>query len=675
MGLNACSYKGFMLDVSRHFMPVENIKKLIEAAKLCGLNRMHWHLADDQGWRIEIKKYPKLTEIGSVRGRSFFGDVSETENNCGFYTQEQVRELIIFAQSCGIEIIPEIEVPGHASAMLSAYPQFGCRRTVIRNSTECIVDEPYHYKVLNVGGIFPNLLCAGKDESINFLKDILDEIAELFPASAIHIGGDEALKQHWRRCPDCQRRILEEGLKNEEELQRWLVLNIGEYLAQKGKNTIVYNDSLSGGMLPKHFIVQHWMGNDRETAEFMSTGGKVICSDIEHYYFDYPYSSIDVHHIFQTPAVPAYAEGYTDNLLGVECMLWTERITNIERASYLLFPRLPAVALKVGKGETFHTWEEYTEALRKMQCDIASLGLYGAPKQQWKMSPEEAEKDRLLDKKCRTASGALQAIEEEERLLLQEELEKLLKAIDMPKTFALSVMDYAWKRLPDYCGTEYSDISDGADEMAEQLLIALQSREKGMWSKLSEDIWIETMKCFSRFVNEYYCSYGKYGFDRGFWTTRQINAKLFRIGELEYELCENTIGIHIPSDTQLKEHLLQESMVQARQFLKEWFPKWADAPMECTSWLLSPVLKEMLSGNSNILQFQKAFEIVSVDMEPNDVLEWAFKLTDKQQKEVCLDKLPEETSLQKKIKEYLLKGGKVGVAKGIWTWAEEKISR
>ncbi len=439
------SHRGFMLDVCRHYMPVENIKKLIKAAEICGLNRMHWHLADDQGWRIEIKKYPMLTEIGSKRGLSFFGAVSETENNCGYYTQAEAREIVAYAKEHGIEIIPEIELPGHASAMLAAYPQYGCRRRVLSQKSEQIISNPYNYEVENAGGIFPNLICAGKDEAVRFLKDIMDEIVELFPFEAVHIGGDEALKLHWRRCPDCQRRIKEHGLKDEEELQRWLVLEIGQYLFQKGKNTIVFNDCLAGGMLPKYFIVQHWMGNQQETAEFMKEGGKVIYSDIEHFYFDYPYSSIDVHHIWEAPLIPEYALGYEENLLGMECMLWAERITNLERAAYLLFPRVAAASLKASKVNEIKDWEQFEQEVQKLQEQIEELGLKGAPKKDWKLTPQDAEKDRIEEKERRTSSGALQADRTEERLLLQEELEKAIKAIDLPENFILHTMDSAWE--------------------------------------------------------------------------------------------------------------------------------------------------------------------------------------------------------------------------------------
>ncbi len=665
------TYRGFMLDVSRHYMPVEEIRRFIKAASICGMNKMHWHLTDDQGWRIEIKKYPKLTEIGSVRGCSYFGNVSETENNNGFYTQNEIRALIDYAKTLGIEIIPEIEIPGHASAMLAAYPQYGCRRTVIHAGKRQVITEPYSYKVMTTGGIFPNLICAGKDEAVQFLEDILEEVADLFPSSAIHIGGDEALKQHWRRCPDCQRRIREEGLADENGLQRWLVLKMGKYLKRKGKQTIVWNDSLAGGMLPGHFIVQHWMGNDWETAEFMAAGGKVIRSDVEYYYFDYPYSSVDAYHIWDMPDIPLYARGYPDGLWGVECPLWTERVTNTDRAAYLLFPRMTAVALKTADDsrERFPTWESFRDMLQSKQEQIDALGLNGAPECEWHMLSEDMETDRLAAEHTMHSPEADEANRIEQRLLLQEELEKLLAEIEMPEEYALQIMDYAWMELPEYAGVIADTTGVGVGEICDQLLRALQNRENGGWKDLPHDIWIATMKCFSRFVGEYKSSYGSYGFDRGFWTVRQINARLFRIGELEYEIREdsNVIDLHIPSDARLQMQLLDDSVRLAKQFLKQWFPDQADAPMECESWLLAPALKGLLSETSHILQFQNAFEIMSTDPDAMDVLEWVFGLAGGQQKDMQLQELPEKTSLQKCMKQHLLRGGHVGIARGRFT--------
>ena len=659
-------YLGFMLDVSRHFMEVEDVLKLIDAACVCGVNTMHWHLTDDQGWRIEIKKYPALTEIGARRPDSYFGAVSQTEHNCGYYTQEQLRRVVAYARDRGIQIIPEIEVPGHASAMLAAYPEFGCRREIVRGEDVLEIDSPYDYRVLNTGGIFPNLICAGKEEAVRFLEDILDEVAEIFPAPYIHIGGDEAIKLHWRRCPDCRRRIRREQLKDEEELQRALVLQVGEYLAKKGKSIIVYNDCLAGGTLPRYFIVQHWMGNDRETADFLKSGGRVIRSDTTHYYYDYAYSQIDAHDIWSAPRVPAYAQGAQENLLGVECMLWTERVTNLNRAAQLLFPRLPAAMLK--ERADYPTWEAFSHALEQKRQELRPLGLDWAPMEYWHLSEEGRETLRLADEQLRVTPRTKLVEQEECRLLLQEGLEKLLGQIEMPRPFALRVMDAAFRELPDYCGRDPSDGGDGAEILAQQLLTAVENREAGCWETIPEEIWVDTMKCFTRFVREHHRSLGRWGFDRDFWTTRQVGARLFRIGQLEYELWEEdgqrAIGLHIPSDARMDMALLDDSVAQARRFLKEFFPDWADVHMECESWLLSPALSGLLPENSRILQFQRAFDIIQVNPEPMDVLEWVYCLTENQQKTASLASLPEDTSLRRNMKAYLLSGGKVGTAMG-----------
>ncbi|MBR3505165.1 MAG: family 20 glycosylhydrolase [Clostridia bacterium] len=664
------AYRGFMLDSARHYLPVSDILKIIEAASLCGMNRMHWHLTDDQGWRVEIKRYPLLTEKGSVRGRSYFGAENEEENNCGFYTQDDVRAVVAFAKSHDVEIVPEIEVPGHASAMLAAYPQFGCRRAVSTAEGEMIQDAPYDYQVVTIAGVFPNLICAGREDAVRFLEDILDEICELFPGPEIHIGGDEAIKLHWRRCPDCQRRMREEGLTDESQLQRSLVLQIGDYLAKKGKRVIVWNESLEGGLLPDHFIVQHWLGNDEETAAFMAAGGQVISSEAENYYISRPYSAIDVYRIFQADEVPAYAKAHPENLLGIECPLWGERVTNARRAAYQLFPRLAAVALKAQRNAP-SSWEAFQDAVREANARVEALGLQGGPERSWRVSKEEVEADVAKMKALLENPDMRNTWRICDGLLRQEKLEKLLAAIDMPRPFSLRVMDCAWTEIPEYCGDASIDRGDGADEMAKQLITALDNREKGPWKDIPEDIWLATMRCFTRFVNEHFASTGKYAFDRGFWTTRQIAARIFRIGELEYELRETddptlprVISLHIPSDAHMTADRLNESVAGARRFLKEHFPDWAGLPMRCGSWLLSPALRPLLDADSNILRFQRAFDIDTEERDSDGVLQWVFKLSGERQEGVDLSALPEDTTLQRRMKKSLLAGEKIGSAAG-----------
>ncbi len=670
MNRKALPYRGFMLDAARHFMPVQDVCRVIEAAAACGMNRMHWHLTDDQGWRLEIKKYPLLTRVGACRGVTYFGDsVSETENNRGYYSQQDVRDIVAFAKEKGVDIVPEIEVPGHASAMLAAYPEYGCRRVLPRLIGEEIEEQPYPYQVMTYAGVFPNLICAGKESAVRFLKDILDEVVELFPGPEVHIGGDEAVKMHWRRCPDCQKRMQKEGLTDERALQRSLVLEIGAYLASKGRKTVVWNESLEGGGLPPHFIVQHWLGNQEETKAFMAGGGQVICSDVDHYYVNRPYSGVDAYGVWRAPLIPDYAEGCEENLLGLECTLWSERITNVERASYLLFPRAAAVAMKALGTDDFTDWDSYKKALREQMRPVEALGLTPAPEEIWRMEKDAAEEEKRAEEQSRHAPRMEEVFRVNDGMLMQEELEKLLHDARMPRPFALRIMDFAWAGLQDFSGGAPEEKDDGAAEAARQLLIAVENRWHGPWSALPQDVFVDTLACFTRFVKEHFDSLGVYGFDRGFWTTRQINAKLFRLGELEYELLregeKRSIALHIPSDCRLEPGLLNASVERAKAFFASYFLEWKDAPMTCESWLLSPALKELLPPNSRILRFQRAFDLTPcADDAREDVLQWVYRLTPPQQKNVSLDALPEGTALQKSMKRFLLSGGVVTAAEG-----------
>ena len=408
-------HRGFMLDVSRHYMPPEEIKKLLDAARILGLNRMHWHLTDDQGWRIEIRKYPELTEKGSVRGWSCFGGTPIWERNSGFYTQEEIRDLVAYAAERGIEIIPEIEIPGHAAAMLAACPQLACRK----DNT----GRRWKDRVEISGGIFPSLVCAGNPETLPFQKDVLDEVTELFPFPMVHIGGDEAVKVRWRRCPDCQKRIREENLSSEDALQRRLVLQIGEYLSGKGRKTIVWNDVLAGGLPPPYFIVQQWMGGEAATRAFMDGGGSVIRSDNTYFYMDYPYGEIDVGRIREMPVIPDYAKGLEDRLLGFECPLWTERVTSLERAAWLLFPRLTAVSCRLsGEKLSGRAFMEKVAATEKKREE--ATGLKGAPADEWELSPADAEREREAEQVKIRSGKAGYYVRRSEALTRQEAAER-----------------------------------------------------------------------------------------------------------------------------------------------------------------------------------------------------------------------------------------------------------
>lgn len=372
------SYRGFMLDSSRHFLPKEDIKKMIDVIALFKINKLHWHLIDDQGFRVEIDAFPKLTEIGAYRGRSHFGLVDEYKNNSGYFTKEDIREIVAYAGEHMIDVIPEIEIPGHESAMLAAYPEVGC--------------EGKKVQVATCGGIFDNLICAGKEESFVFVTKIIDELIELFPYEMIHIGGDEACKRRWRSCPDCQKKLKELGLKDENALQQWFVKRVQGYLKQKGKTAIVWNDSLRGEKLPTDFVIQMWMGDKELVADFVKRGGKIIQSSTESFYLDYPYAMWDVDKILHYELCPEFIEK-EEAVIGVECPLWTERVCDLDREFYQMLPRLPAMAECGWTIKEARRNEDFKERYQSIDNYLKQKDIFGAPEAYWYISDELAERD------------------------------------------------------------------------------------------------------------------------------------------------------------------------------------------------------------------------------------------------------------------------------------------
>ncbi len=381
-------YRGWMLDSARHFLPEEEVCRLIDAAAYFKLNRMHWHLVDDQGWRVEIRRYPKLTETGSRRGMPYFGDFEEPEEQNGYFTQKQVRRIVAYAAERGMEIIPELEIPGHESALLAAYPEYACQR-----EDGSIIGGPM--KVGERAGIYENLLCAGKEESLTFLKNILDELIELFPGEMIHIGGDEACKGHWRKCPACQAKKKALGLKDENALQQWMVVQAGEYLREKGRTPVVWNDSLRGAALPTDFVVQAWMGDHRLVADFAHRGGRFIQSANTLCYMDYPHYLIDGKKILEADPVPDYLEEEDHSaMLGIECPLWTERIPTLEKAAFMLYPRLGAMAEVMWTKEEARDNASFSQRWENSERYLQSIGINPAPADYLVLSPAMAAEDQ-----------------------------------------------------------------------------------------------------------------------------------------------------------------------------------------------------------------------------------------------------------------------------------------
>lgn len=327
-------WRGFMLDEARHFHGVQAVKRLLDWMALLKMNVFHWHLSDDQGWRLEIKKYPRLTEIGGRRTASQVGnrlfERIEHKPHSGFYTQAEIAEIVRYAAERHIRIVPEIDLPGHFSAGLAAYPHLGCKGK--------------GYIVQPKWGIFKDILCPGKPGTLVFLKDALAEMIDLFPGEYIHIGGDEAPKTNWRTCPDCQRLAANEGISPVSGLQTWLTNQLCAFLNRNGRKLIGWNEILADNLDPAA-ACQFWLGDEKTALRHIRNGRKMVLSQFSHYYLDHSYihSPLDRVYLFE-PVFPELGPEYSSNILGIEAPLWTEYAPNQARLDWQLFPRLLAVA-------------------------------------------------------------------------------------------------------------------------------------------------------------------------------------------------------------------------------------------------------------------------------------------------------------------------------------------
>ncbi len=336
-------YRGMMLDCSRHFFSIDFIKKFIDLIALHNMNTFHWHLNDDQGWRIEIKKYPKLVEIGSVRTGTVMGrnsDVDDSIKYGGYYTQEQCREIVEYARQRHITVIPEIDMPGHMKAALASYPNLGC------------TGGPY--KVGHNWGVYYDVLCIGNEDTFKFVEGVLDEVIDIFPSRYIHIGGDETPTKRWSECSKCEKIMQKEGLPI-NKLQAYFTNRIEKYLNSKGRSIIGWDEILDGD-INKSATIMSWRGIE-PGEKGAKMGHDVIMSPTSHCYFDYAqtkeqYSepltqvhSLDVEQVYSLdPAPKTMSEESKKHILGVQANLWTEYISNPNLATYMLLPRMAALS-------------------------------------------------------------------------------------------------------------------------------------------------------------------------------------------------------------------------------------------------------------------------------------------------------------------------------------------
>ncbi|WP_325530913.1 family 20 glycosylhydrolase [Chitinophaga sp.] len=358
------AYRGLHLDVGRHFFPVEFIKKYIDLLAMHKMNTFHWHLTEDQGWRIEIKRYPRLQEISSKRKETMAGKYSDNKYDGkpygGYYTQEQVKEVVKYAADHFVTVIPEIEMPGHSLAVLAAYPNLGC------------TGGPY--EVGTHWGVYDDVYCAGNDSVYTFLQDVLDEVTALFPSKYIHIGGDECPKVRWEKCPKCQARMKQEGLKDAHALQSYFIQRMEKYLNGKGRQIIGWDEILEGGLAP-NATVMSWRGIEGGIAAAKQKHN-VIMTPGSHCYFDHYQSRspneplaiggfTPVSKVYSYEPIPAeLSKEEASYIKGAQANLWTEYINNTDYLEYMVYPRATALAEVLWSPADKRNYDNFLERLK-----------------------------------------------------------------------------------------------------------------------------------------------------------------------------------------------------------------------------------------------------------------------------------------------------------------------
>lgn len=348
------SYRGMHLDVARHFFDVDFVKRYLDLMAYYKFNTFHWHLTEDQGWRIEIKKYPKLTELGAWRTEK------DGSRYGGFYTQDEIKEVVAYAKELHITIIPEIEMPGHSRAALAAYPELSCTGK--------------KQEIPNNWGVFKDIYCAGNDKTFEFIEDVLDEIIDLFPGSYIHIGGDEAPKDRWEECDKCQARMKKEGLENEHELQSYFIKRIDAYLTSKGKKLMGWDEILEGG-LAKNATVMSWRGMSGGIAAARQ-GNQVVMTPGTHCYFDHyqadrafepkaigGYTSLKKVYEFEPVPEDLFTE-QKSLIIGAQGNVWTEYMHTTDYVEYMILPRMLALSEVLWGKEDSKNWSAFQERLQ-----------------------------------------------------------------------------------------------------------------------------------------------------------------------------------------------------------------------------------------------------------------------------------------------------------------------
>lgn len=371
------SWRGLQLDESRHFFGKEYVKKFLDMMFMMKLNVFHWHLTDDVGWRIEIKKYPLLTEIGSKREYTQINGWQSTDIDNkpygGYYTQDEIKEIIAYAAQRGITVVPEIDFPAHCLSALAAYPWLACReihREVPGYFGSAIPERKLKIRDWN------RPLCPGKDQTIEFVKDIVSEVCELFPAPYFHIGGDEAPKDEWKKCPCCQKRIKDNNLKDEEDLQGWFNNQISDLLKEKGKRLIGWNEILKAKSIDPSIICQYWTPiKDGRARKWANSGRSIILSNHQSFYFDMTYAQYPLKNTYNyTYKKYGIKPKNEPSILGVEAENWTEWTDCPEKLEVFMYPRVQALSEVAWSCEENRSFKSFMQRLQQFKPFFDKLG-------------------------------------------------------------------------------------------------------------------------------------------------------------------------------------------------------------------------------------------------------------------------------------------------------------
>ncbi|MGL5681592.1 MAG: beta-N-acetylhexosaminidase [Marinifilaceae bacterium] len=346
-------WRSFLLDSGRQYHRVTTIKKYIDMLSMLKMNYFHWHLTEGLGWRVEIKKYPELTKTGAFVGKG--------KEQQGYYTQKEIREIVKYAEKKGITVVPEIDMPGHSEAALFAYPQYSCFGAPIKIPETAFT---------------PNIFCAGKEDALTFLRNVLDEVCDLFPSAYIHLGGDEAPKDNWNKCPDCIKRREELGLKNSHDLQLWFMSQMAEYIQKKGRKAIMWGDVVyeKGHKLPENVVIQWWNWRGHRKLALnnaMEAGHPVICGTNKGTYLNFPLTPWKGYGADRTQSIediytnnPSYIKEQNPLVLGMSCALWTDYELTEDMLDDRLFPRIFAISeLMWHNGEELPSFNNLVERI------------------------------------------------------------------------------------------------------------------------------------------------------------------------------------------------------------------------------------------------------------------------------------------------------------------------